>query len=307
MATISLPLPKLNAPQQPRTVWGEAWRRFRKNRMAMLGAAVLALLILAVIVGPTIYTNSPTASDFAHAQQTPSAQFPLGTDDLGRDMLARALIGGRVSLAVGITAMLISILLGTGVGALAGFFGGWVDIVLMRITDMFLALPVLAVVLLIGSLYRDPLKAVLGPNIGIFVLVVVVIGILQWMGTARLVRGSFLSLKEREFVEASHALGQGNFAIMLQHILPNSLGPIVVSATLNVGSAIITESVLSFLGQGLPSDVPTWGSLLFENKEFLQLAPHLVIWPGLAIFITVLCVNYLGDGLRDALDPRQRK
>jgi peptide/nickel transport system permease protein len=268
---------------------------------------VLVLLILAVIVGPTLYTNSPTASDFANAQQTPSARFPLGTDDLGRDMLARALIGGRVSLAVGITAMLISILLGTLVGAMAGFFGGWVDIILMRITDMFLALPVLAVVLLIGSLYRDPLKAVLGPNIGIFVLVVVVIGILQWMGTARLVRSSFLALKEREFVEASHALGQGNVAIMLQHILPNSLGPIVVSATLNVGSAIITESVLSFLGQGLPSDVPTWGSLLFENKEFLQLAPHLVIWPGLAIFITVLCVNYLGDGLRDALDPRQRK
>jgi peptide/nickel transport system permease protein len=275
--------------------------------MAMVGAAVLALLIVAVIVGPIVYTKSPTASDFANAQQTPSAQFPLGTDDLGRDMMARILIGGRVSLAVGITAMLISILLGTLIGALAGFFGGWVDIVLMRITDMFLALPVLAVVLLIGSLYRDPLKAALGPNLGIFVLVVVVIGILQWMSTARLVRSSFLALKEREFVEASHALGQSNIAIMLQHILPNSLGPIVVSATLNVGAAIITESVLSFLGQGLPSDVPTWGSLLFENKEFLQLAPHLVIWPGLAIFITVLCVNYLGDGLRDALDPKQRK
>jgi peptide/nickel transport system permease protein len=275
--------------------------------MAMVGAAVLALLIVAVIIGPIVYTKSPTASDFANAQQTPSAQFPLGTDDLGRDMMARILIGGRVSLAVGITAMLISILLGTLIGALAGFFGGWVDIVLMRITDMFLALPVLAVVLLIGSLYRDPLKAALGPNLGIFVLVVVVIGILQWMSTARLVRSSFLALKEREFVEASHALGQSNIAIMLQHILPNSLGPIVVSATLNVGAAIITESVLSFLGQGLPSDVPTWGSLLFENKEFLQLAPHLVIWPGLAIFITVLCVNYLGDGLRDALDPKQRK
>jgi peptide/nickel transport system permease protein len=275
--------------------------------MAMVGAAVLALLIVAVIIGPIVYTKSPTASDFANAQQTPSAQFPLGTDDLGRDMMARILIGGRVSLAVGITAMLISILVGTLIGALAGFFGGWVDIVLMRITDMFLALPVLAVVLLIGSLYRDPLKAALGPNLGIFVLVVVVIGILQWMSTARLVRSSFLALKEREFVEASHALGQSNIAIMLQHILPNSLGPIVVSATLNVGAAIITESVLSFLGQGLPSDVPTWGSLLFENKEFLQLAPHLVIWPGLAIFITVLCVNYLGDGLRDALDPKQRK
>jgi peptide/nickel transport system permease protein len=150
------------------------------------------------------------------------------------------------------------------------------------------------------------LKEWLGPNFGVFVLIVFVIGILQWMTTARLVRSAFLQLKEREFVEASRALGQGNFAIMFKHILPNAIGPIVVSATLNVGAAIITESVLSFLGQGLPSDVPTWGSLLFENKEFVEIAPHLVLWPGLAIFLTVLCVNYLGEGLRDALDPRRR-
>jgi peptide/nickel transport system permease protein len=200
--------------------------------------------------------------------------------------------------------MMVAMSLGIVIGALAGFFGGWLDTILMRITDTFLALPILAVVLLIGSLYRDSLKSALGVNLGSIVLVVVVIGILTWMTTARLVRGSFLSLRNREFVEASHALGQNNWAIMFKHILPNSLGPIVVSATLAVGAAIITESVLSFLGQGLPSDVPTWGSLLFENKEFVEIAPHLVLWPGLAIFITVLCINYLGDGLRDALDPR---
>jgi peptide/nickel transport system permease protein len=309
MAQASLPLQKTThgvAQAKPRTVWSEAWRRFKKDRMAVLGGLVLLLMIFAVVIGPILYTASPTATNFAIAQKTPGAEYPFGTDDLGRDMLARIMFGGRVSLAVGIAAMIVSITLGAVIGAMAGFFGGWIDTILMRVTDMFLALPALAVVLLIGALYRDLLKEWLGPNLGVFVLIVFVIGILQWMTTARLVRSAFLQLKEREFVEASRALGQGNFAIMIKHILPNAIGPIVVSATLNVGAAIITESVLSFLGQGLPSDVPTWGSLLFENKEFVEIAPHLVLWPGLAIFLTVLCVNYLGEGLRDALDPRRR-
>jgi peptide/nickel transport system permease protein len=309
MAQASLPLQKTTlgvAQAKPRTVWSEAWRRFKKDRMAVIGGLVLLLMIFAVIISPIFYTASPTTTNFAVAQKAPGAEYPFGTDDLGRDMLARILFGGRVSLAVGIAAMIVSITLGAVIGAMAGFFGGWIDTILMRITDMFLALPALAVVLLIGALYRDLLKESLGPNLGVFVLIVFVIGILQWMTTARLVRSAFLQLKEREFVEASRALGQGNFAIMIKHILPNAIGPIVVSATLNVGAAIITESVLSFLGQGLPSDVPTWGSLLFENKEFVEIAPHLVLWPGLAIFLTVLCVNYLGEGLRDALDPRRR-
>jgi peptide/nickel transport system permease protein len=308
MAQATIPLRSPDLAQQtqakPRTVWSEARRRFRKNRPAMFGAAVLFIMVVTVFIGPFFYTVSPTATNFAVAQQPPSAEHPLGTDDLGRDMLARVMTGGRISLTVGIAAMLVAMTLGILIGSLAGFFGGWLDTALMRITDTFLALPVLAVVLLIGSLYRDSLKSALGTNLGSIVLVVLVIGILGWMTTARLVRGSFLSLRQREFVEAAHALGQNNWAIMFKHILPNSLGPIVVSATLAVGAAIITESVLSFLGQGLPSDVPTWGSLLFENKEFLEIAPHLVLWPGLMIFITVLCVNYLGDGLRDALDPR---
>jgi peptide/nickel transport system permease protein len=305
-ASIPLRTPDLikRTEAQPRTVWSEARRRFRRNRPAMISAVVLFALFVAVFVGPFFYTASPTATNFAVAQQMPTAEHPFGTDDLGRDMLARMLVGGRISLSVGLAAMMLAMSLGILVGALAGFFGGWLDTVLMRITDTFLALPILAVVLLIGSLYRDSLKSALGVNLGSIVLVIVVIGILTWMTTARLVRGSFLSLRQREFVEAAHALGQNDFAIMVRHILPNALGPIVVSATLAVGAAIITESVLSFLGQGLPSDVPTWGSLLFENKEFVEIAPHLVLWPGLAIFITVLCVNYLGDGLRDALDPR---
>lgn len=292
--------------KKPRTVWGDAWRRFRKNTLATFGLAILGIFILVVLLGPAVYTASPVKTNFAIASQPPSAANPFGTDDLGRDMLARMLFGGRVSIAVGLTAMAISILLGTLVGALSGFFGGWLDTILMRFTEIFLALPTLAVVLLIGSLYREPVKAALGPTVGVFVLVVAVIGILNWMATARLVRGSFLQLREREFVEASHALGVNSRGIIFRHILPNSIGPIMVSATLNVGAAIITESTLSFLGEGLPSDVPTWGRILFENKEFIQLTPHLVLWPCLAIFLTVLAVNLVGDGLRDALDPRKK-
>jgi peptide/nickel transport system permease protein len=294
----------LERTQKPRTVWSEAWRRFRHNTLAIFGALVIALFAVVVAAGPILYAKDPAATNFAVASQLPSADHPLGTDDLGRDMLARMLFGGRISIAVGITAMLISIVLGTLIGAAAGFFGGWLDTLLMRVTDMFLSLPTLAVVLLIGSLYREPVKAALGANLGIFTLVVAIIGVLNWMATARLVRGAFLALKEREFVEASRALGVKSRDIITRHILPNSIGPIAVSATLNVGAAIITESTLSFLGEGLPSDVPTWGRLLFENKEFIQLTPHLVIWPCLAIFLTVLSVNFVGDGLRDALDPR---
>lgn len=228
----------------------------------------------------------------------------MGTDDLGRDVLARVLLGGRISLAVGVTAMLISITLGTLIGAVAGFVGGRVDSVLMRLTDLFLALPAAPLLLLLIFLFRDTLRRAFGPETGIFILIVVVIGILNWMSVARLVRGSFLALKQKEFVEAAYALGIGKLSIMFRHILPNALGPIIVAATLDVGSAIITESVLSFLGLGFPPDTPTWGRLLYDGQNFLDLAPWMVLWPGFLIFLTVLSINYIGDGLRDALDPR---
>jgi peptide/nickel transport system permease protein len=299
-------LDSIQMSRKPRTLWGDAWRRFRKHKMAMMGGTILLLLLASVAVGPLIYTEDPMAIDFSIAMQGPGGDNPLGTDDLGRDMLARLMLGGRVSLAVGFAAMLVSITVGTLIGAMAGFFGGRVDNLLMRLTDLFLALPVVPLLLLLIFLFRDSLRRMLGPEAGIFWLIVFVIGILNWMTVARLVRGSFLSLKEKEFVEAATALGFNRWSIMFRQILPNTMGPIIVAATLGVGAAIITESVLSFLGLGFPPDVPTWGRLLFDGQNFLDLAPHMVLWPGFLIFITVLCINYMGDGLRDALDPRSR-
>jgi peptide/nickel transport system permease protein len=290
----------------PRTLWGDAWRRFRKHKLAMAGAAVLLFFIFAVLAGPLLWRVDREAIDFAESMTPSSLNHPMGTDDLGRDILARVLYGGRISLAVGLAAMLIAIGTGTVVGALSGFFGGIVDGILMRITDIFLTLPQLPLLLITTYLFRDTLNKLFGPINGIFLLVVVLIGGLSWMTTARVVRGSFLSLKQKEFVEAATCLGIGRASIMFRHILPNVLSPILVAATLEVGNAIIQESVLSFLGLGFPPDTPTWGRLLFDAQNFMKLAPHMVIWPGLMIFLTVLSINYMGDGLRDALDPRSR-
>ena len=272
----------------------------------MFGASVLTVLVVVTLAGPFVYTADPKLIDFGKSMLSPSLDHLVGTDDLGRDMLARLMLGGRVSLAVGVSAMLIAISLGTVIGATSGFFGGRVDNTLMRLTDLFLALPVVPLLLLLIFLFRDSLRRVMGPEMGIFWLIVTVIGVLNWMTVARLVRGSFLSLKEKEFVEAATMVGVRRISIMFRHILPNTLGPIIVAATLGVGSAIITESVLSFLGLGFPPDVPTWGRLLFDSQNYLDLAPWMVLSPGFLIFLTVLCINFMGDGLRDALDPRQR-
>ncbi len=289
-----------------RSLWSDAWRRFRRHRMAVAGAVVFLLLAIGVIAGPVVWHGDPRKIDFARSLQPPSRVHPMGTDDLGRDVLARVMLGGRVSLSVGMAAMLIATTLGTLIGAVAGFLGGSVDSILMRITDLFLALPVVPLLLLLIFLFRDSLRRTFGAETGIFILIVTVIGALNWMTVARLVRSSFLSLKQKEFVEAAHALGVGELTIMFRHILPNTLGPIIVAATLGVGAAIITESVLSFLGLGFPPDTPTWGRLLYEGQNFLDFAPWMVLWPGFLIFLTVLSINYIGDGLRDALDPRSR-
>ena len=297
-------------PRQHRTLWGDVWQRFRRHTLAIIGAVVLALLVLGVLAGPLVYTVDPEYSfivdDIDSINQRPSVQYPLGTDDLGRDTLARNLFGGRISLAVGVIAMLVAITFGALVGILSGYFRR-LDNPLMRFTDLMLALPSLPLLLVIIMLFRDSLKASLGPEPGIFLLVVLVIGILGWMPTARVVRGSVLSVKEKEFVEAAVSVGTRQPAILRQHILPNVLSPIIVSATLGVASAILTESALSFLGLGFPSNVPTWGRLLFENKDFITQNPWLVIWPGMFISLTILSINFIGDGLRDALDPRQRR
>ncbi|MDQ4099718.1 MAG: ABC transporter permease [Chloroflexota bacterium] len=291
----------------PRTLWGDAWRKFRRHRLAVAGALLLLAFCLAALFGPLVWRVNREEMDIMASMTGSSLKHPMGTDDLGRDILARALFGARISLAVGLVAMLISILVGTSIGAVSGFFGGALDNVLMRITDMFLALPQLPLLLLTIFLFRDSLRRLVGPELGIFLLVVAVIGLLNWMPTARIVRASFMSIKRKEFVEAATALGVGRGRIMSRHILPNVMSPIIVSATLGVGAAIISESVLSFLGLGFPPDTPTWGRLLNDGQNYLQLAPHMVLWHGLLIFLTVLSINYMGDGLRDALDPRTRK
>jgi peptide/nickel transport system permease protein len=283
----------------------EAWRRFRRHRLAVIGAVILMFMVVAVLVGPLVYRVPIDEIDFKAKLKGPSWAHPLGTDDLGQDVLARMLYGGRISLAVGLSAMLIAIIVGTAVGALAGFMGGGADHVLMRVTDLFLSLPGLPLLLLIVYLFRDALKKALGPEVGVFVLIVAVIGGLRWMPVARLVRAQFLSLREKEFVEAARGLGAPPLRQMLRHILPNSVGPVIVAGTIDVAAAIIAESSLSFLGLGFPPDIPTWGRILFDAKDNLDFAPHWALFPGTAIFLTVLSINYIGDGLRDALDPRK--
>ena len=283
----------------------EAWRRFRRHRLALFGGAILMVMVIAVLAGPFVYRVPIDEIDFKAKLKAPSWAHPLGTDDLGQDLLARMLYGGRISLAVGLSAMLIAILAGTAVGAIAGFTGGYVDHALMRVTDLFLSLPGLPLLLLIVYLFRDTLKKYLGPEIGVFVMIVAVIGGLRWMPVARLVRAQFLSLREKEFVEAARGLGAAPLRQVLRHILPNSVGPVIVAGTIDVAAAIIAESSLSFLGLGFPPDIPTWGRILFDAKDNLDFAPHWALFPGTAIFLTVLSINYIGDGLRDALDPRK--
>jgi peptide/nickel transport system permease protein len=297
-------VPLADAMRPARSLWGDAWHQFRRHRLAMGGVVTIVFLTLATFVGPFVWTLPINDINFGIAIQGPSATHPFGVDDLGRDVLARVLWGGRVSIAVGITAVLIAITVGTAVGAIAGYFSR-LDNPLMRLTDLFLSLPILPLLLIIIFLFRDNLRALFGPEAGIFILIVFVIGILNWMPVARLVRASFLSLKQKEFVEAARTVGATDGRIILVHMLPNVLSPVLVAATIGVGLAILTESTLSFLGLGFPPDVPTWGRLLFDAQNYVDIAPHMALFPGLAIFLTVLSINYVGDGLRDALDPRK--
>ena len=287
-----------------RSLWKDAWWQFRRHRLAMVSLGTLVFLILFTLGGPLIYHTKIDVIDFTLSLKGPSSEHLLGTDDLGSDLLARLMFGGRISIAVGIVSVLLAITLGTTIGALAGFFGR-LDNPLMRLTDLFLSLPVLPLLLVIIYLFRDTLRATFGAELGIFLMIVGVIGVLNWMPVARLVRAQFLSLKQKEFVEAARSVGAKNGRIIVRHILPNALSPILVAATIGVGGAILTESTLSFLGLGFPSDVPTWGRILYDARNYLDIAPHWAIFPGSLIFLTVLSINFIGDGLRDALDPRK--
>ena len=301
----------------PRSRGKDVWDQFRKHKGAMFGGGFLLFITLAVLLGPYIWQVDAQKLDIRNKDLRPiwtalwdagaktAWSRPFGTDQLGRDQLAQIIQGGRTSMAVGWAAMILSLIIGTTVGVLAGFVRK-ADGLLMRLTDLFLSLPILPLLLVAVTLFRQPLRANFGPEGGMFILIVTVIAVTSWMPTARIVRGDVLALKEREFVLAARSIGTTNTKLITRHILPNVLSPIMVSATLGIANAIITESALSFLGLGFPPDFPTWGRLLFDATDYLQDYPERVFWPGLAISLTVLSVNYLGDGLRDALDPRIR-
>jgi peptide/nickel transport system permease protein len=283
----------------------EAWRRFRRHKLAVASTVVLGLIVAAVLLGPLVWRVPINEIDFSSHLEGPSWTHPLGTDDLGQDILARLLYGGRISIAVGLCAMLVAAIVGVMVGAIAGMSRGAVDAALMGLADLFLSLPQLPLLLLIIYLFRDSLTKMLGTQGGVFVMIVVVIGGLRWMQVARLVRAQILSIREKEFIEAARALGASTVRQVVRHILPNALGPVIVAGTIDVAAAIIAESTLSFLGLGFPPDIPTWGRVLFDAKDTIDVAPHWALFAGAAIFLTVLAINFIGDGLRDALDPRR--
>jgi peptide/nickel transport system permease protein len=267
-----------------------------------MGCIVLGCIILIVsLAGLSPY--DPYKSDMSARFQPPSLAHPMGTDALGRDLMTRVLYGGRVSLAVGFSVMVITLLIGVPVGAIAGFFGGRVDNVLMRITDAALALPSLLVLILLGAILREVDAPALKKNP--VLTIALVIGILAWMFTARLVRASYLTIREMDFVVATRALGGSNFRIIALHIFPNAIGPVIVEATLEVAYAILEESGLSYLGFGVQPPTPSWGNLLSNAQEYLVKYPWLAIFPGLMIFLSVISINYIGDGLRDAFDPHK--
>ncbi len=276
------------------------WYRFRHHPGALTGLAVLLLLTLAVLAAP-LSPYDPHASDMAARYQPPSWAHPLGTDALGRDLLTRILYGGRISLSVGLTVMAITLLVGVPIGALAGFLGRWVDDLLMRLTDAALSVPSMLVLILVGAILREFDFPFFGSNP--VLTIALVIGLLSWMTMARLVRASYVTIREMDFIVAARVVGASNLRIMARHIFPNAIGPIIVEATLEVGYAIMEESGLSFLGFGIQPPTPSWGNLLSDAQEHLTRHPWLAIFPGLMIFLTIISVNYIGDGLRDALDP----
>lgn len=285
-------------------------RRFARHRLAVASALLLALLGGAVLAAPLIEARlglDPTAVSLLDRFGPPSFDHPLGTDELGRDVLARLLHGGRVSLFVGVAAALASAVIGTGIGLLAGYYGGRLDDLLMRFTDGLIALPLLPLLIVLGAIDLTRLgipAEVAGGEDASLIRIVVLVALFGWTTVARLVRGATLSARRRDYVLAAVAMGAGSRRIMLAHILPNVAAPAVVATTLTVGNVILLESVLSFLGLGIQPPLPSWGNMLTNAQELVGTAPLLAVWPGLLIFLTVIAVNLLGDGLQDALDPR---
>jgi peptide/nickel transport system permease protein len=272
-----------------------SWRQFRKHRVAMASVAVFVAIALACLAAPVLAPYGPDAIDMANLRQAPSVSHWMGTDDLGRDVLSRLLFGGRVSILIGVLAAILGTGLGTLIGAVAGFYGRWADNVLMRVTDVAYAIPTLPL-LIVLSAYS---------NAAAFSMILI-IGLLSWMTTARVVRAQVLSIKETEYVLAARSIGVSHAGIIARHVVPNAMGPIIVGATLAVGNAIMVESSLSFLGLGIQPPTATWGNMLMDSQATMASRPWLTIFPGLAILLVVLAINFIGDGLHDALDPTVR-
>jgi peptide/nickel transport system permease protein len=290
--------------REEQTMAQMVWRAYRRHKPAMVGTAIVLVFALAAIFAAYLTPYDPEKTDLDNILQPPSLSHPMGTDELGRDLLTRILYGGRVSLSIGVMAMTLAVFVGAAVGGLGGFYGGWIDNILMRFTDMMLSFPQLFILIILAIALRDiPIEALRGSAFASVFSIVLVIAVLAWMQVARLVRASFLSLKEKEFAEASRCIGAPNRRIMLRHLLPNALSPIIVAATFRVATSIITESGLSYLGFGVQPPTPTWGNMLKNAQELMTRAPWTAIFPGLMIFITVIAINFIGDGLRDALDP----
>ncbi len=285
--------PALTA-RSPRSPWRLALDRLRKAKLALVGLVALLLLTLAAVFAPAIAPYGENEIDLFLITSPPSAEHPLGTDDLGRDQLSRLIWGGRVSLLVGLATALLSTAIGVLVGAVAGYAGGWVDAALMRFVDVMLAFPAIFLLLILFS--------IAGSSVG---GVILFLGLFSWMWLARIVRGEFLSLKQRDFVDAARALGAPDGRIVMRHLLPNVVGAIVVATTLNMAYAMLAEATLSFLGFGVPPGTPTWGNMLNAARAYSTTHPLLIIAPGVTLTVTVLAFNFLGDGLRDALDPRR--
>ncbi len=281
-----------------RSQWAEVWRRLRKNKMAMVGLGILIILIVSALSAPLIadYEDVVIKQDLVNKLEGPSSEHILGKDEFGRDIFARIIWGSRVSLVVGIVAVGISVISGGTLGAVAGYYGGKLDTVIMRIMDIFLAIPSILLAISIVS--------ALGPSI---INLMIAIGISYVPTYARIVRASVLSIREQEFIEAAKAIGASDFRIILRHIIPNALAPVIVQGTLGVAGAILSTAGLSFIGLGIQPPAPEWGAMLSTSRAYLRYAWHVTTFPGVAIMITILALNLLGDGLRDALDPRLKQ
>jgi len=293
MAVIAAHRPAVEEVVSGQGYWAIAWRRFKKHRAAMAGGIVILLFIAAAVFAAQLTPYEFDQINLYNRKAPPSSAHPMGTDELGHDVLTRILYAGRISLTVGFTAAFVSALFGMVVGGLSGYYGGWLDNVLMRFTDIMFSLPDLPILIIIARYIGGRVDGI------IFVL-----SVFAWMGTARLVRGELLKLRTQDFAEAARATGASDTRILVRHLIPNSLAPVIVAATLTVGGAILSEAALSFLGIGIQPPTPSWGNMLQNAQDFIWTTPWLAIWPGAMIFLTVLCFNFLGDGLRDALDPR---